>query len=109
MIIERLSISAPRGKRSEFGEALASFTGPVQVQRGCLSCSIFQSWLVQDVLQMETRWNSQEDLARHLQSDIYKKLLLLMELSATPPSLEFLRVIELRGLDLVEAVRHSSD
>lgn len=109
MIIERISISAPRGKRNELAEALASLAGPVQVQPGCLSCSIFQSWLALDALQMEARWHNQTDLVRHLQSDLYKKLLLLMELSATPPSLEFMTVVEFRGLDLVEAVRNSSD
>jgi hypothetical protein len=37
--------------------------------------------------------------------DLYKKLLLLMELSATPPGLGFFAVLEIRGLDLVEAAR----
>lgn len=105
MIIELMSISVPHGKKQELGRAFASLVGPIQVQRGCLSCRLFQNWPMKDGLQMETRWNSQEDLIRHLQSEAYKKLLLLMELGVAPPVLEFFDVLEIRGLDLVEAVR----
>jgi quinol monooxygenase YgiN len=105
MIIELLSISAPHGKKQNLGNALASLVGPIQVQRGCLRCRLFQDWPAEDELQMEARWDSKENLISHLQSEIYKKLLLLMELSATAPSLEFFSVLEIRGLDLVEAAR----
>lgn len=57
-------------------------------------------------MQLEARWKSQEDLIRHLQSDIYKQILLLMEESAAPPVLEFLAVLECRGLALVQTARH---
>jgi hypothetical protein len=60
-------------------------------------------------LQIESRWDSEENLIRHLQSGTYKKLLLLMELSAVPPSLEFFTVLEFRGLDLVETARAPSN
>ena len=109
MIIELLSISAARGKKHELGRALATLLGSIQVQRGCLRCQLFHEWPAEDGLQMEARWRSKEDLIGHLQSDIYKKLLLLMELSATPPGLEFFTVLEIRGLDLVEAARISPE
>lgn len=108
MIIELVSISVPRSKRQQIGRALASFVGPIEVQAGCRSCRLFQSWPTQDRLLVEARWEDQEGLIRHLQSDIYKELLLLIELSASPPSLEFLTVVEYRGLDLVEAARTES-
>jgi len=105
MIIELVSVSMPHGKKQELGKALASLVGPIQVQRGCLSCRLVQAWPMQEGLQMEARWYSQADLVQHLQSDIYKRLLLLMELSPAPPVLEFFTVLELRGLDLVEMAR----
>lgn len=109
MIIELVSISVSHGKRQELGEAMLSFVGPIQVQPGCISCRLFQTWPVQAALQMEARWASEEALTGHLQSDLYKKLILLMELSLAPPVLEFLTVLEFRGLDLVEAARNPSD
>lgn len=105
MIIELVSVSAPNRKRQEIGKALATLIGPIQVQPGCLSCHLSQEWPMQDGLQIEARWDSEESLIRHLQSDIYKRLLLLMEFSSTPPVLEFFSVLEFRGLDLVEKAR----
>lgn len=109
MIIELMSISVSHGKRQELGKALASLVGPIQVRPGCIGCRLFQTWPMQDGLQMEARWASEEALRDYLQSDIYKKLLLLMELSSTPPVLEFFTVLEFRGLDLVQAARAPTD
>jgi quinol monooxygenase YgiN len=108
MVIELMNISVSQKKRQELGKALASLIGPIQVEPGCVSCHLMQSLPAQDELQIEARWESQEYLIRHLQSDIYKRLLLLMELSAAPPVLEFLTVVELRGLELVESARTRS-
>lgn len=108
MTIELMSISVQRGNRAEFGKALASLVDAIQLQPGCLGCCLFEAWPSQPRLQIEARWDSQEHLVRHLQSPIYKKLLLLLELSAAPPTLEFFSVVELQGLDLVETVRTPS-
>jgi quinol monooxygenase YgiN len=105
MIIEILGVSLADGQVQELGRAFASLVGPIRVQPGCLSCRLFQSWSNPEALQMETRWEGHDDLIRHLKSDLYKQLLLLMELSASPPVLEFLTVHEFRGLDLIQEAR----
>jgi len=109
MIIELVGISVSSEKKQELWKALVWLMSAIQVQRGCLRCQLCEKWPAKDELQMETRWDSKEDLIAHLQSDIYKKMLLLMELSTTAPVLEFLAVVELRGLDLVEAARIPPD
>jgi quinol monooxygenase YgiN len=109
MIIELMRISVPRGKEQEFAKALVSLVSPIQAQPGCLSCYVLQTWPQQDGLHIEARWESQEYLVRYLQSQTYKRLLLLIELSATPPVLEFFKVLEIRGLDLVEQIRSPAD
>jgi quinol monooxygenase YgiN len=105
MIIEQVSICAPKGQRQHIGSALASLMGPTQVQPGCLKCRLLQSWQDPDELVMEANWATREDLISHLQSDTYKRLLLLMELSPVPPVLQFCTVQEFSGLDLVQTAR----
>lgn len=90
-------------------KTLASLTGPSGVLPGCIACNVFQSCQDENELLVEMEWNSEEDLIRHLQSDTYKRLLLVMELSARPPVVQFYTVQELRGLDLVEEARCSAD
>jgi quinol monooxygenase YgiN len=109
MIIEQMSIAVPQGKRLQLGSALASFVGPTEVQPGCLSCRLFQNWTDPHELRFESRWSNEDDLIRHLKSDSYKQLLLLMELSTTPPQVEFFAVVKAQGLDLVETARLRTD
>jgi len=109
MIIELLNISVPRGKREEFAKTLESLVGPIEVQPGCLSCRLFQNWPQRDGLLIEARWESHEYLVRYLQSQIYKRLLLVAELGAAPPGVEFFTVIQSQGLEMVEGARSSPD
>ena len=88
----------PKARSRNSEKLLRLFVGPTQVQRGCLSCRLFESLPQQDGVQLEARWESQEDLIRHLRSDDYKRLLILMELSTTIPVVEFLYVAEVIGL-----------
>jgi len=106
MVLERLSISAPGKLREQLGSALASLIEPIQVQPGCLSCRVSEDWQCSGELHVETEWESQGDLTRHLRSDVYKRFLLLMELSPAAPVLEFYTVEDVRGLDLVEEARN---
>jgi len=106
MIIGRLGIVAPRGQRQELGKALVSLVGPTQVQPGCLGCRLLQNWQETDQLVIETDWATEENLVRHLQSDIYKRLLMLLDLGRTPPLLQYYRVEQVSGLELVEKARN---
>jgi quinol monooxygenase YgiN len=105
MIIELVGIVAPPEKREELGKALSYLLGPTQVEPGCLSCLLYRGWSNANVIYIESRWETMNDLTQHICSDAYKKLLLLMEIGAEPPAIEFLTVTEVRGLDLIEAAR----
>jgi len=105
MIIGLVGIVASPEKREDLGRALFSLLGPIQVEPGCLSCILYQDWSDANVLYIESRWETLNDLIHHILSDTYKRLLLLIELGVEPPTIEFLTVSEVRGLDFIEAVR----
>lgn len=105
MIIELVGIVAPAEKRDELGKALSYLIVPTQVEPGCLSCLLYQDWSDANVIYIESRWETLSDLTQHICSDAYKRLLLLMELGAEPPAIEFLTVTEVRGLDFIETLR----
>lgn len=105
MIIELVGIVSSPEKSGELGRALSSLLGRTQVQPGCLSCLLYQDWSDENVLYLESRWETPNDLLHHIRSDSYKWLLLLIELGIEPPSIEFLTVSEVRGMDLIEVTR----
>jgi len=109
MIIEQMSISAPPGQSEQLSSALASLTGPMEVQPGCLACRVLRSCQDPNEIFIQAKWATTEDLIVHLQSDAYKRVLLLMELSPKPPVVQFYTVEEVRGLDLVKEARSSEN
>ncbi len=105
MIIEQMSISATDLHGRQLVSALSPLVGPIQVQPGCVGCRLLQSCHEPNELVMEATWETIDALTRHLRSDTYKRLLLVMELSPVPPVLKFYTVQEVRGLDLVQEAR----
>jgi quinol monooxygenase YgiN len=105
VIIELIGIVAPPGMQEELSHTLGSFVGPMQVEPGCISAAIFQDQQDSSRLRLESRWDNISNLVNHIQADSYKKLLHVMELSETHPTIEFLTVCETRGLDLIRSAR----
>ena len=105
MVIESIGILAPPSKREEIARGMLSFIGPILVEAGCMSCRLFEEVTDMNRLHLETKWRSQDDLTRHVCSEEYKKLLILMEMAAEPPIVEFHSVCQTRGLELVQEAR----
>ena len=105
MVIAIVNIKASSDKYGELRNALFSLSGPTEAEAGCKSCQLYQDVSDACALRIETRWTTQADLLRHIRSDGYKRLLLLMELGSEQPTIEFCTVSELRGLDLIREAR----
>jgi len=93
-------------KCEELQRALAAWAGPTEVEPGCLNCRVLQESGDSQVFRYEARWRSREDLLRHIRSEHYKRLLMLMDLGTEPPLVEFHTVTETSGLDLIQRARH---
>lgn len=105
MIVQIVGIVARPDNQGELGKALCSLLGPTQVEKGCLSCLLYQAWSNPNVLYIESRWETNADLIKHIRSDNYKRLILLMELGDEAPTVEFLTVTEVKGLEFIKDVR----
>lgn len=108
MVIAIVGIRVPSVKCEELRRALLSFAGPVDAEPGCICCGLYQNISDPCVLRFESYWKTQPDLLGHIQSNVYKRLLTLMELGSEPPIIEFYTVSELRGLDLIMAAREQT-
>ena len=105
MIIESLCLVARRQNRRELHAALSFLLGPTRVEPGCVACHIYQDVTNLSRFHFECVWETEADLIRHLRSEIYKQVLILMELGAEPPSLQFHTVLKTRGMEVVGAAR----
>jgi len=86
---------------------LHSIVERTKSETGCISCSVYRDLVNENIIVFEEKWESDEYLQRHLSSDEYKKVLLVMELAVTPPEIRFDTVTESSGLEIIEAARTS--
>jgi len=105
MIIERIAVLVAPEKREDVRRAFTLLVEPTCVEPGCISCDLYQETGNLNRFCLETRWSTDQELARHLRSEQYRNLLKLLELSSQPPLVEFHNVTETKGLELVRSLR----
>lgn len=83
-----------------------SITGQCRDEPGCISCHIYEDLQEKNVFMLKAVWRSEEDLERHLRSDEYRNLLLVMELARERPEIRFDTISLSTGIETIEKARH---
>jgi quinol monooxygenase YgiN len=98
----------PLGQTRPITMALHSLASDIRNTRGCIGCSVATDIGNRGTVRYTEEWLTEEDLRRHVRSDLFAQIVTLMEDAAQPPRIEFTLVHETRGLDFVEEVRAST-
>jgi quinol monooxygenase YgiN len=95
----------PLEKQSEALDILGSMTEQIQFEPGCIGRWLYRG--VEDVraILLEELWMSGEDLQRHLRSDIYRKVLLVVEMAVESPEIRFDTIAQSTGVETIEEAR----
>ena len=105
MIIAKIVISPFPGKRGAVVELLRHIQGVARGRPGCLESGVYeQCGGDRDILYLE-QWQSSEELSRHIQSDLYLRLLLALELAERAPEVSFHEISDSKGLPWIETWR----
>jgi quinol monooxygenase YgiN len=78
-------------KRKELLQAITSLLGSIKLQKGCRRCDFCISAEDENEFCLFGEWESQEDLEKHLDSDVYKVLLGAMSLLKNPHDMKLYR------------------
>jgi quinol monooxygenase YgiN len=105
MVISTLRLFPSQAQRRDVLAALRSVQGPTQSLSHCLCCELLEEDGYQDAIVYLQQWDSEEEFHRHIQSDLYGRILGIAELSRMPPEFNFHYVKKSRQLDLIEALR----
>ncbi len=103
-----LRLTAPPGRLQQTLVALRAVELPVRLTRWKVRTHLSQETENNHVLNYVEEWADVEELNEQIQSPRFAQLLALMETAAEAPSLQFLFVSEIRGLDYVAQVRGES-
>ena len=108
MILATVRMAIPPHKRDEALKILKSAAAQCGVTPSCLSCHIYTDVQEDNVLMFEQSWMSQDGLERHLRSDEYYKVLLVMEMALKQPEIRFDIISGSTGIETVEEARNST-
>jgi quinol monooxygenase YgiN len=98
-------MSVPPEKQDDVLSTLRSVTGPTRAQLRCISCQLYQDAEDANLVSFFQEWASREALDEYIRSDIYRKILAVMELANQPPEIKFITAVKTEGLELIEEVR----
>ena len=105
MFIVTLRIKVPRGQRNNFLDAARRVVGPTEIQPGCISCRFYQDLNDPDAVLLIEEWENRKKLDRHLNSDRYRIVLSLVDMSGKPPEYKISSILTTEGLEAIERLR----
>ena len=107
VILLVLKITTKPNRVQPMIQALRSLILPIQLDRGCGGCHLYEETGEPNSFFYVEEWATQRDLEREIRSDRFTRLLSIMESSPTPPVLEFWFIPQTRGLEYIAEVRTS--
>jgi len=107
MIHSTLRIVTEQEKREDAFAILRSMAERTRVESGCLSCRVYRDAQENGSLMFEELWKNEEDLNRHIRSDEYRNILLVVEMAIEKPEVRFETVSHVTGMETIEKARAS--
>ncbi len=109
MIHAIVKMELPAGRVQEAMNILGPIAERAKAERGCFECQLHRDVHEHNVLIFESRWADEEHLHRHLRSQEYRDLMLVMEMASHPPEVRFDTVTHSTGFETVLKARDVSN
>ena len=105
MKLALLKLNPSPEKRKETLEILHSLQGPLRAQKDCRDCIIYEDHDGSgEILYMEL-WEDPEALNRYIQSDIFLRILAVIDIADEAPEIFFTELADTNGMDLIRKLR----
>ena len=101
MTVFTMRVIMPPTLRSQLINSLGALLEPTRVQPGCLGCRLYIDHDHPDAITLTEEWSSLTELERHLDSDVRKTLVAVLELSTELPQVQIDTIIRRTGPALV--------
>jgi quinol monooxygenase YgiN len=108
MILATIRMVIPQKKRDEALKILGLVTDRCKNHSGYLGDYIYEDVKENNVIMFEEMWRSEEDLERHLRSEEYRNVLLVMEMALKHPEVRFNTVSTSTGIETIEKARSNT-
>ncbi|KJS29140.1 MAG: hypothetical protein VR64_21595 [Desulfatitalea sp. BRH_c12] len=91
--------------QSEALQILESVRAQTQSDSGCIHCVLYRG--VDDVraIMLDELWAEEDNLIRHLRSELFKRVLLAIEMAEEPPEVRFEKIKQTSGIEIIKKAR----
>jgi quinol monooxygenase YgiN len=102
MVRSTIRMLIPLDKQSAALDILGYVSAQARFEPSCISSRLYRG--VDDVraIVVEELWTDNEGMRRHLRSDEYRRVLLVVEMAEEPPEIRFDEISHTSGLDTIE-------
>ena len=105
MIIASLKIKVSHEKQQSALQTIRTILGWTCAQPGCISMTFYQDTNDTESMVLLEEWKDWRSIEEHIQSESYRNILELMELSSEQPEIKFNTVSSTKGMDVIEKLR----
>ena len=105
MIRANIRLILPIGQQKGVMEILGRYAERTRFLAGCLICRLYHDVLDPKAIMLEEVWDDESALNRHLGSDSFRDILLVIEMASVAPEVSFIQFSEFSGLERIEQVR----
>ena len=95
-------------KREEILELLRFSVDRLQGKPGCMSSAVYEADEERGTILYLERWESEEALHRHIQSNLYRGVLNAIDLAVGPREITFHEISDTKSMELIVALRTAS-
>jgi quinol monooxygenase YgiN len=95
----------PLEKHSEALDILGSVRAQIQFDPSCISSRIYRGVNEVRAIMLEELWVDEEGILRHMQSDVYRRVLMVVEMADEPPEIRFDTISRSSGVETIEKAR----
>ena len=105
MILALIELTPTPDKREQILECLRFSVDRLGGKPGCLSSGVYQADDEKGTILYLERWESEEALHRHIQSNLYLGVLNAMDLAMEPREITFYEISDTKSMELIVALR----
>jgi len=95
----------PLNKQSEALDILISVKAQIQFEPSLISARLYRGVDEVRAIMVEELWENNEGMLRHLNSDVYRQVLYVIEMAEEPPQIRFDTIANSKGFEVIKKAR----
>jgi quinol monooxygenase YgiN len=96
-----IRVHIPARKRKEAQQIIGPMIERIKLTEGCLGCRFYTDVQEEGVFMIHLIWSDEASFRKHVRSEEFRRVLLVVEMAGEPPEILFNRVAKTAGIEAI--------